>query len=463
MILATALFSSCKGDYDDWAAPQGYPQEEAKNVALTVTPSAALDMATIEADSINLFSASIESQEPMSLISYKVELGKTDEAGAITAKQELNASNEGKVATADLVSAVEALYGKAPDQRTLQTVVVATVKQNGQAYYAKSNQVQTLVTLVKPNISSAYYLVGDMLGWTADDKVKFTHSETNVYDDPVFKISFETTEDNQYWKIIPQENVDGGFSTESNVVGPATDGDDSMSGSLVNTGAGAGKIAKAGKYTMTINMMDYTYTIEAAPTELFMTGSEYSWNNWKQLVPVYGTNEQFWTVVYLAEGEQLKFAPQAAWGGDFGYTGTTIKDEAGANITSSSDGNIVVGKAGWYILHVTNGTERIFEVLEPNVYLIGDTAGEWNVNASHKFTVPTTKDGDFISPAFAKDAALRMCVSIGDPGDWWKTEFIITNGNIDYRGKGGDQASLNVSEGQKAYLNFTTGAAKVQY
>ena len=55
-----------------------------------------------------------------------------------------------------------------------------------------------------------------------------------------------------------------------------------------------------------------------------------------------------------------------------------------------------------------------------------------------------------------------MCVSIGEPGDWWKTEFIITNGNINYRGRGGDQARLNVSEGQKAYLNFTTGAAKVQ-
>ena len=180
------------------------------------------------------------------------------------------------------------------------------------------------------------------------------------------------------------------------------------------------------------------------------------------MIPVNKTNDQYWTVVYLTEGEQLKFAPQADWGGDFGYTGTTIKDVAGANITSSSDGNIVVGKAGWYLLHVTNGTEHIFEVLEPNVYLIGDTAGEWNINASHKFTVPATKDGEFISPAFAKDAELRMCVSIGEPGEWWKTEFIITNGNINYRGRGGDQARLNVSEGQKAYLNFTTGAAKVQ-
>ncbi len=461
MVLATALFSSCKGDYDDWADPQGYPQEEAKNVAFTVTPASAIDMATVDADSISLFTASIDSKDPMSVVSYTVELGKADESGNVVSKQELTASATGKVAKADLVSAVESLYGKAPEQRTMQTVVVASLKQNGQAFYAKSNQIQTLVTLVKPNISSAYYLVGDMLGWDSSSMIKFTHSDNNVYDDPVFKISFETTADNQYWKIIPQENVDGEFWANPGVVGPSVDGDDSMSGSLVNEGCGAGKIATAGKYIMTINMMDYTYTIEAAPTELYMTGSEYGWSDWRQLVPIYGTDDQFWTVVYLAEGEQFKFAPQAGWGNDFGYTGTTVKDVAGAGITSSADGNLVAGKAGWYLLHVTNGTDRVFEVLEPNVYLIGDAAGEWNIDASHKFTVPATKDGDFVSPAFAKDAELRMCVSI-DPDGWWKTEFIVANGKIDYRGKGGDQARLNVSAGQKAYLNFTTGAAEVK-
>ena len=461
MVLATALFSSCKGDYDDWADPQGYPQEEAKNVAFTVTPASAIDMATVDADSISLFTASIDSKDPMSVVSYTVELGKADESGNVVSKQEITASATGKVAKADLVSAVESLYGKAPEQRTMQTVVVASLKQNGQAFYAKSNQVQTLVTLVKPNISSAYYLVGDMLGWDSSSMIKFTHSDNNVYDDPVFKISFETTADNQYWKIIPQENVDGDFWANPGVVGPSVDGDDSMSGSLVNDGCGAGKIPTAGKYILTINMMDYTYTIEAAPTELYMTGSEYGWSDWRQLVPIYGTDDQFWTVVYLAEGEQFKFAPQAGWGNDFGYTGTTINDVAGAGIISSADGNLVAGKAGWYLLHVTNGTDRVFEVLEPNVYLIGDAAGEWNIDASHKFTVPATKDGEFVSPAFAKDAELRMCVSI-DPDGWWKTEFIVANGKIDYRGKGGDQARLNVSAGQKAYLNFTTGVAEVK-
>ena len=88
MVLATALFSSCKGDYDDWADPQGYPQEEAKNVAFTVTPASAIDMATVDADSISLFTASIDSKDPMSVVSYTVELGKADESGNVVSKQE---------------------------------------------------------------------------------------------------------------------------------------------------------------------------------------------------------------------------------------------------------------------------------------------------------------------------------------------------------------------------------------
>ena len=300
-----------------------------------------------------------------------------------------------------------------------------------------------------------------MLTWDAAGMVKFTHSDTNVYDDPVFKISFETTADNQYWKIIPQDNVDGEFWANPGVVGPKTDGDDSMSGSLTNENPGAGKIAKAGKYILTINMMDYTYTIEAAPTELYMTGSAFdSWSTWHQLTPVYGTDDKFWTITYLTEGDEFKFAPQAGWGNDFGSS-ANIEDKAGAGLSDNS-GNVKVGKSGWYLLHVTNGTERNIEVLEPNVYLIGDAAGEWNVDAKHKFTVPTTKDGSFVSPEFASDAELRMCVNFGDY-DWWKTEFIIRDGKIDFRGKGGDQnPRVNVTKGQKAYLNFTTNTGEVK-
>ena len=123
---------------------------------------------------------------------------------------------------------------------------------------------------------------------------------------------------------------------------------------------------------------------------------------------------------------------------------------------SYSGGNITITNAGWYLVKVVTGAKPIISFLKPNVYLMGDTAGEWNIGDTHLFTVPTTEDGDFVSPAFAKTAEVRMCVSIG--ADWWKTEFIVNaSGKIDYRGKGGDQTRVTVTAGQKAYLNFATG------
>ena len=41
-------------------------------------------------------------------------------------------------------------------------------------------------------------------------KQAFNHSDKDVYDDPIFTVSFETTKADQYWKIIPKKNVDAG-------------------------------------------------------------------------------------------------------------------------------------------------------------------------------------------------------------------------------------------------------------
>ena len=367
----------------------------------------------------------------------------------------------GSIATADLVSLVESIYGKAPVERTLKAASTIYLSKDGESFYAHSNFVDVKVTLITPDISQNYYLVGDFCGWDEASMLKFSHSDVNIYDDPVFTIKFTTTEANQYWKIIPQKNIDNGeFWANPGVVGVAVDGDASMSGFLVTENAQAGKIEEPGKYIMTIDMMAGTYSITKQPLELYMTGSNYGWGaTWLPMTPCYGSDVDFWTIIYLHEGEQFKFAPQAGWGDDFGGQ-ATVNDVAGANITVDGT-NLVAGKAGWYLLYIHNGSERTFTVLQPNVYLIGDTAGEWNVADSHKFTIPTTEDGVFESPAFANDAELRMCVSI-EGFDWWKTEFIILGGDIAYRGRGGDQERVAVKAGQKAYLNFAKGTGEIK-
>ena len=43
-----------------------------------------------------------------------------------------------------------------------------------------------------------------------------------------------------------------------------------------------------------------------------------------------------------------------------------------------------------------------------------------------------------------------------------RTEFIILNGKIEYRGNDGDQERVQGKAGQKAYLNFSDNTGKVE-
>ena len=202
-----------------------------------------------------------------------------------------------------------------------------------------------------------------------------------------------------------------------------------------------------------------------------MTGSNYGWgsgeNAWLQFTPTWD-GDMYWKIIYLHADEQFKFAPVADWKDDFGFGGTTINDAAGAGIVDEG-GNLKVTNAGWYLIVVTykSKTDRAVSILEPNVYLQGATTAQgWNVTGAveaNKFTVPTTEDGEFVSPAFVKGDEIRMSLAL-DGLDWWKTEFFVNNGSILYRGRGGDDVNTHVSveAGKQAHINFTTGAIEIK-
>ncbi len=201
-------------------------------------------------------------------------------------------------------------------------------------------------------------------------------------------------------------------------------------------------------------------------TDCYLTGSEYGWGGtWKSLTPVKGTTGKqgkgvptFWMMAYFKAGEEFKFAPKPAWENDFGAANATINDHAGAS-PSDAGGNIKVGKAGWYLVVVTNnGENRTVSFEKPEVYLQGATnGGDWSCKAENRFTIPPTADGEFVSPAFVQSGEIRMCVKLKD-FDWWKSEFIVDKaGDIVYRGEGNDPEKITVTAGQRCYLNFSTG------
>ena len=287
--LAGLFMGSCSEDFKDWADPQTNPQEDAITIpGFTATAAQAIDFASVTTDSVNTFSLSSAAlPEGFTLGNARIEL--TPQGVENATKTTVNTDLDGKGAVADLASVVESAYGKRPTARTFDAQVYVNAVKDGQAVLIDAGKINLVMTPKAPFIDTNYYLVGQMTDWSLDTKFKFTHSDADVYEDPVFTIMFTTTDDNQYWKIIPQGNVDAGniWAVENNpkgVVGVEKDGDDAMSGTLLTTTskgekANAGKIAKAGIYQMTINMMDYTYSIKQIAPEYYLVGALQSWSD----------------------------------------------------------------------------------------------------------------------------------------------------------------------------------------
>ena len=452
--------SSCDESFNDWASPSvNDPEAALAAYGIDVTGSGVeVNMNDAERpDSIRLVSISSTNEEVVSLEYDKVTINDCKIPYVVKGKDVY-------VGTYAIDSLARlALKSQKYETRELKVSVDAHAKsQSGSSVAFTKEVIQKETPIETPAVDpNGYYLLGEVNGngWNPEEPVWFAKVADGIYE-----VTVTTENEGENWyKFYGGTDAGNWDGANAHVMGCDTNGDGSLF-NYINWSADlqCPIISGKGKWKVRLDVNNWTYTINEVKPDLFLTGSNYDWGGkWLQLVPFNKSEEDFWTIIYLHEGEQFKFAPQAGWGDDFGYTGTTINDEAGANITSSSDGNLVVGKAGWYLLKVQNGSTKALTVLQPNVYLIGDAAGEWNIADSHKFTVPTTEDGVFESPAFAADAELRMCVSV-DGFEWWQSEFMVFDGKIEYRGRGIDQNRVNVKAGQKVTLNFTAGTGEIK-
>lgn len=371
--LAGLFMGSCSEDFKDWADPQTNPQEDAITIpGFTATAAQAIDFASVTTDSVNTFSLSSAAlPEGFTLGNARIEL--TPQGVENATKTTVNTSLDGKGAVADLASVVESAYGKRPTARTFDAQVYVNAIKEGQAVLIDAGKINLVMTPKAPFIDAAYYLVGDMFttddvnGWnTISDKQTFKHSDKDVYEDPIFTITFETTKADQYWKIIPKANVDAGNTDASaaGVVGPKVDGEDSITGSLTNVDAKAGKIAKAGKYKLTIDMMDYSYTLEEVNYDpfIYFIGSTDGWkSNDQKLALVDDAKGVYTGYVYLADpnaaGFEFKFQrAQGNW--DTAIGAGTFVSFGGAAI-GVDNGNIGVnaGEGVYYMdVNLSEGT-----------------------------------------------------------------------------------------------------------
>ena len=381
---------SCTEDYTDWGNPQSNSQEEA--VAFgngSVTAVDVINLADVATEKVKVASiVAPTSSDAAYTPTYKINIG----------GQAFDIDAEGNMAKADLVNYIVDKFGKRPKERDIDATLDAWVSNGATAIkMATSETFQVKAIPEAPVIEEGYYLVGDMFfktkdqnGWTKEDAKAFKHSDKDVYDDPVFTITFETTKDNQYWKIIPKKNVDAGNFWAAGVVGPKVDGDDSMTGLLTNGDAKAGKIAKAGKYKLSINMMDYSYTLEEVNYDpfIYFVGATDGWKNAEQKLALVDDAKGVYTgYLYCADpngcGNQFKFQRVAgSW--DNEINSGAFSTFSGA--ATSEGGNIGVnaGEGVYYFdVNLSEGTITATKVETMGIIggfnnWAGDAVMTWN-------------------------------------------------------------------------------------
>ena len=426
---------SCTEDFTDWANPQKNSPKEA--VAFgdgSVEPVAVINLADVKTEKVKVASiVAPTSSDAAYTPTYKINFD----------GQSFDIDAEGNMATADLANYIVEKYGKRPTERDIDATLDAWVSNGSTAVkMATSATFQVKAVPVAPVIEEGYYLVGDMFttettnGWTKEAAKAFNHSDKDVYEDPVFTVSFETTKADQYWKIIPKKNIDSGEIWVAGVVGPKVDGDDSMTGALTNGDAKAGKIAKAGKYKLTINMMDYTYTIEEVNYDpfIYFIGATDGWKSSDQKLALVDDAKGVYTgYVYLADpngsGFQFKFQRKPGdWNNAIGAGALSTFSGAATN---EGDNIGVNAGEGVYYMDVNLSEGKITATKVEKMGIIGGF-NNW--------------EGDAVMTWNAKEYCFEA-TNVGVTADGWKFRVnggwdVNLGGSINDLTAGGDNLSV---------------------
>ena len=223
------------------------------------------------------------------------------------------------------------------------------------------------------------------------------------------------------------------------------------------------------------------------PEKVYICGgfNGWSWDKAVTTTQVWGQTNMMWRMIYIDE-QGIKFNAAPAWDGNQkGYAElTSIGGDKASSIVKTDDGNIAASTPGWFLMVLTgtiNGRNIDYsaEFYAPEVWLMGPVVGnsDWaELEAGWSCTVPDGPDGEFVSPAFAASVpggdgdGVRAYVKI--PGvDWWKSEFMIYDKKIAYRGAGEDQNKaapdgfgyrVAGQAGQKLYLKFSDDTGRIE-
>lgn len=163
---------------------------------------------------------------------------------------------------------------------------VAIVGKPGENYFVPTTIQFT--PLNKVQISPAYYVIGAAAGWSADGArtQKFQHSDADVYDDPIFTIVVDAGGDDCWFAIGDDAALDAiandnDWSKLLGTKGASEDLTGTMDFRYNLGGDHSFHVTGAKKVRITLNMLEYSYTIEPVNISdaYYLVGGPGSWSS----------------------------------------------------------------------------------------------------------------------------------------------------------------------------------------
>ncbi|MBQ3699374.1 MAG: DUF5115 domain-containing protein [Prevotella sp.] len=241
-------------------------------------------------------------------------------------------------------------------------------------------------TVEAVNIAESYYLVGGNGSWSSDKSQKFSHSDKDVFEDPVF--SYVLTGGSELWFAFGDaEALDAIDANDWSQLFGTTGASEDLSGSFDRRynldGDHSFHVDGSAKfYRFTINALDMTYEITPLNFDpyIYFIGATDGWTNAEQKLALTDESGIYTGFLYCADpngwGNEFKFQKVPGdWGteintghmtggitGDFGDGGGNFKATAGEGV---------------YYVTLDMATMSINAVRIQNMNLVGDFNG-WN-------------------------------------------------------------------------------------
>lgn len=476
--LASIALASCTGDYDDWASPQSYPQEDAA-AAYGVTVAAGTEAnVAMPAEDGDVVLVSITTDNPQ-VADYSLKGLTINGAGMESEPMTLNAEMvEGDVVVdaTELAKAVDKLYGsRASVARTLDVTTDFSINlANGDAVTSAKGVTQATVTPapLPEEDPEGYFLLGAFTTGNWDPAAPVWMENQG---DGTYKATVTTaTSGTNYWGIYMGSHfVSGDWdSINQGVIGSETADNAEQQGLLSYTGdpiytaTNSLVINGEGTFEITFDAKNFTYTVIRSEAMYYLVGAMNGWAaSTQNMLYTQGGNVYSYTTLWEGDANLKIWDSKSLgnWDVCWGAQENNMNYESGSLVNTGAGSMVAPTKGEYYTFTMDmNAQTYTWTKLDPatiteytSVSLIGGF-NNWDENGTEVDLAEVAPHNWYGVMTLEADSELKFRANHAWDVSWGAASKDTPLGDSYYLPIGGD--NITISAGTYAfYLNDITG------